>query len=436
MPTGTRKTPTAIACLVCAAGAACAQTTYRIIDLTDVTRDPLGLFIVDATAVNEDGVVVGHGFEPFEGKPVALRWTSEGSVVEVLPLLRTDDNASEAWAIDANGRALGTSDSIRFEGGPGPIRIFQDPVAVRWDDTGPVAIESLLARPAPYALASVRNLNTAGQLIGWGREPTASGGLGFRGWLLDTDNTLTDLGVLNRPTAINDTGLVVGYDNTGQDKAYVWDDGLLTNLHDPAILTGVTSRAFGVNGVGDIVGEAQFHISQPEYATLWRDSGEGYEPIHVLGGMGFGRPQGVARAITEAGTIVGWWSDLDAPPFDGIDAFILPDGLGGEFFPLMDLVPDAVALGWQKLQRADNINEDGWIVGTGVRDGVLGHAFLLIPIECAPDIDGDGQLTIFDFLAYQNLFDAGDVAADFDGDGALTIFDFLAFQNAFDAGCE
>ncbi|MEO1009620.1 MAG: hypothetical protein AAFX79_13745, partial [Planctomycetota bacterium] len=25
--------------------------------------------------------------------------------------------------------------------------------------------------------------------------------------------------------------------------------------------------------------------------------------------------------------------------------------------------------------------------------------------------------------------------ADFDGDGALTIFDFLAFQNAFDIGC-
>jgi hypothetical protein len=55
---------------------------------------------------------------------------------------------------------------------------------------------------------------------------------------------------------------------------------------------------------------------------------------------------------------------------------------------------------------------------------------------CRADIDGDGDLTIFDFLAYQNLFDAGDLAADFDGDGDLTIFDFLAFQNAFDAGCE
>ncbi|MFI4882046.1 MAG: GC-type dockerin domain-anchored protein [Phycisphaerales bacterium JB064] len=60
---------------------------------------------------------------------------------------------------------------------------------------------------------------------------------------------------------------------------------------------------------------------------------------------------------------------------------------------------------------------------------------IAVPAPCAADLDGDGELTIFDFLAFQNLFDAGDPAADFDGDGELTIFDFLAFQNAFDAGC-
>ncbi|MCW5756427.1 MAG: hypothetical protein KIT54_04240 [Phycisphaeraceae bacterium] len=55
---------------------------------------------------------------------------------------------------------------------------------------------------------------------------------------------------------------------------------------------------------------------------------------------------------------------------------------------------------------------------------------------CRADIDGDGSLTIFDFLAFQNLFAAGDLGADFDGDGSLTIFDFLAFQNEFAAGCD
>lgn len=55
---------------------------------------------------------------------------------------------------------------------------------------------------------------------------------------------------------------------------------------------------------------------------------------------------------------------------------------------------------------------------------------------CRADLDRDGELTIFDFLAFQNLFDLMNPRADFDGDGEFTIFDFLAFQNAFDAGCE
>jgi hypothetical protein len=58
------------------------------------------------------------------------------------------------------------------------------------------------------------------------------------------------------------------------------------------------------------------------------------------------------------------------------------------------------------------------------------------PVDCPADIDGDGELSLFDFLAFQNAFDAGDPIADIDGDGEFSIFDFLAFQNAFDAGCE
>ncbi|NRA56499.1 MAG: hypothetical protein HRU13_00015 [Phycisphaerales bacterium] len=54
---------------------------------------------------------------------------------------------------------------------------------------------------------------------------------------------------------------------------------------------------------------------------------------------------------------------------------------------------------------------------------------------CPADLDGDGELTLFDFLEFQNLFGFGDPRADFDFDGELTLFDFLAFQNAFDIGC-
>ncbi|MFG0284483.1 MAG: GC-type dockerin domain-anchored protein [Phycisphaerales bacterium JB039] len=55
--------------------------------------------------------------------------------------------------------------------------------------------------------------------------------------------------------------------------------------------------------------------------------------------------------------------------------------------------------------------------------------------QCRPDLDGDGELTLFDFLEFQNLFAAGDLRADFDGSGSLDVFDFLEFQNQFEAGC-
>ncbi|MFI4915909.1 MAG: GC-type dockerin domain-anchored protein [Phycisphaerales bacterium JB060] len=61
--------------------------------------------------------------------------------------------------------------------------------------------------------------------------------------------------------------------------------------------------------------------------------------------------------------------------------------------------------------------------------------FMTPAAPCRADLDGDGVLDIFDFLAFSNLFDQGDPRADFDGDGTLDIFDFLAFSNAFDAGC-
>lgn len=54
---------------------------------------------------------------------------------------------------------------------------------------------------------------------------------------------------------------------------------------------------------------------------------------------------------------------------------------------------------------------------------------------CIADFDGDGALTFFDFLAFQDAFSKGFRSADIDGDGAFTFFDFLAFQDAYTAGC-
>jgi hypothetical protein len=69
----------------------------------------------------------------------------------------------------------------------------------------------------------------------------------------------------------------------------------------------------------------------------------------------------------------------------------------------------------------------------GIRVSSIGRWSCQRP--CRADLDGDGELTLFDFLAFQNAFAMGDPVADFDGDGDLTLFDFLAFQNDFALGC-
>jgi len=116
----------------------------------------------------------------------------------------------------------------------------------------------------------------------------------------------------------------------------------------------------------------------------------------------------------------------DDPLSFGTRALVTPQ-IGGDGWQTLGFAFDAPADGAYLTVRG-TIGPDAWT-----------HIDLVSLVggePCRADFDGDGQLTIFDFLAFQNAFDAGDLVADFDGDGALTIFDFLAFQNEFDLGCD
>ena len=78
------------------------------------------------------------------------------------------------------------------------------------------------------------------------------------------------------------------------------------------------------------------------------------------------------------------------------------------------------------------------LAGGGLNGGIASPSFLARwtpDPPCIVDVTDDCRLDLFDYLAFQNLFEAGDLAADFDGDGSLTVFDFLAFKDAFDLGC-
>ena len=121
-------------------------------------------------------------------------------------------------------------------------------------------------------------------------------------------------------------------------------------------------------------------------------------------------------------------TSMAAPHVAGVAALVFAAG-----------IQDANRNGRVNDEVRDRLNATAMDLGAPGRDDDHGFGMVdaraALGVLCKADLDDDGELTIFDFLAFQNLFDAGSRVADFDGDFQLTIFDFLAFQNAFDAGC-
>lgn len=62
-------------------------------------------------------------------------------------------------------------------------------------------------------------------------------------------------------------------------------------------------------------------------------------------------------------------------------------------------------------------------------------AIVTATVGCRVDMDGDQDLTIFDFLTFGTLFAEGHPRADFDLNTVFDIFDFLAFGTEFAEGC-
>ena len=163
---------------------------------------------------------------------------------------------------------------------------------------------------------------------------------------------------------------------------------------------------------------------------------------------------GYADAVRSEATVV----DPQRSPGQRTRLRVLVRDWQGEPATLSTAPPRVTSTGAPTLEFAEPVFVDGgWTIDATVGpDSALGEATLSIVVDdagaprpvtlmptptltvvvgCFADFDGDGELTIFDFLGYQNAFAAGDLRADCDGSGALDIFDFLCFQNAFAAGC-
>ena len=424
------------ALLLAAGTAALAQDAqFWAVDnpLGGVTRTPEGCVVtgnlgVKEALVSEDGsTVAGVGFLPGEFAGAAPRfawtWTPAGGSVEATPFLDSTNNVN---GISRDGSVLYGSE---------------------WRAT-PAGYEDLRSRLLDPVL---------GIQSGWivdvsGDGQTVLYATGFIFPVFEVDLQLWQIdsalpATLPRAAgfddgyfafaSVSDDGTVVGGATRRIDRsttglttysAVVIDDA------GPVLLTPESSSAGvnDVNALGDVAVGYWRDVDASVRSFRWTRGGET---------VYFDAPGGSsssARAVSADGSVVVGEFVVFGEP--GTVAYIWTADTGAR--PLGEVLVDEFGLGaalagW-KLQTASDISGDGRVIaGTGVNpDGCLQTYVVRLPGGCEADITGNGELNIFDFLAFQNLFDDGDVRADFDGDGALTIFDFLAFQTAFDAGCE
>ena len=127
-----------------------------------------------------------------------------------------------------------------------------------------------------------------------------------------TRYTYVDLGVLgswpggetySHAFGLNQVGQVVGYSTapeTSAPRAFVWQNGSLTNLgsYYPSRFAATSARS--VNGSGDVVGHGNVNDTEPPHALLFR-----HGQIRDLGtGLGPGSGS-YANDINDAGVVVG-----------------------------------------------------------------------------------------------------------------------------------
>ncbi|MFG0286103.1 MAG: GC-type dockerin domain-anchored protein [Phycisphaerales bacterium JB039] len=156
----------------------------------------------------------------------------------------------------------------------------------------------------------------------------------------------------------------------------------------------------GVGTFGDITSVQDIWSVDPPH-PIW-DHPVGFP---ILGGMDFWDDNGDLLSVAPGGYVLATWFFAGGPP------------------------AMAITRGGQVVVNGFDFDAFDGFVNGNVKNQLL---WLL---DCQADLDDDDALTLFDFLAFQNLFAAGDLKADFAFDGRLDLFDFLEFQNQFDIGC-
>jgi probable HAF family extracellular repeat protein len=302
--------------------------------------------------------------------------------------------SSGAWGINAFGNVTGTANINGDWTNRGFI--WQNGVMKDIGDLG-------------GTVSDARSINDMGQVVGW-----SYAGYGTHAFVYE-NGKIQDLGTLggdlSEAYGINNYGQVVGRSTliSNNNRATLWTSG---QVFDLGTLGGSVSAAWGINDLGQIVGNAYLANDISSHAFL-HDGVSGMVDLGTLGGS-----FSIANSINNIGQIVGY-SDLDSTGHRR--AFIYENGImstlgtiGANDSYAQDINNMGTAVGyigdgqgysaaivWQdgqpnlidnliapgsgnwRLMNATSINDSGWIVGWGYKDGITGsygHAYMARPL--------------------------------------------------------
>lgn len=178
------------------------------------------------------------------------------------------------------------------------------------------------------------------------------------------DFQIVDLGTFGDGTgsyarAINNRGQVVGFSYGDVTHAWLWEHGVVSDLD----VGGNTSRAWGLNDGGEIVGELFSAITDLGVAFIWKNRDATYL-----------ESPSSARAINNRGDVVGF---IPTPGVASCCGFYFDKSSGsmrnlGAYWP-------------------SDINGQGQIVGSRRTLGGASYPFIWDPSAGFTDIDTDGS---------------------------------------------
>lgn len=213
-------------------------------------------------------------------------------------------------------------------------------------------------------------INDTGQVTGGASD--LYGGKPF----LYSNGVMTALGFKGVASAINTSGEIAGTFSAEKlggsgDYSFLYTNGMITNLGMLGSPYNDSSNGFGINDLGQVVGDsrtAQDRNGYLSYHAMLSSNGI-MTDLGTLGGT-----KSSAYSINNAGQVVGVSSLLGDT---GYGAFLYEGGIMKVLNSLID--PSS---GWN-LTDARDINDLGQIIGAGTINGHE-HAFLMTPTTVVP----------------------------------------------------